>query len=148
VFVDHHTDLSYVHLQSSTSAEETLDAKKAFELYAQSHGVSIQHCHADSGRFAEKLWKADIQRKSQLLTFSGVGAHHQNGRAEKRIRDLQDMARTSLIHANRMWPDAINIHLWPYALRHANESLNITTFKGSSLPHLKHLVRQIYVQII
>jgi predicted NAD/FAD-dependent oxidoreductase len=63
--------------------------------------------------------------------YSGVGAHHQNGRAEKRIRDLQDMARTSLIHANRMWPDAINAHLWPYALKHANESINLTPFPNS-----------------
>jgi hypothetical protein len=49
------------------------------------------------------------------------------------------MARTSLVHATRMWPDAINVHLWPYALRHANDSISITPFKGSTLTPLEKL---------
>jgi hypothetical protein len=74
------------------------------------------------------VWKYDIERKVQTLTFSGVGAHHQNGRAEKRIRDLQDQSRTSLIHANKLLPDAISVELWPYALRHANDCFNMSPF--------------------
>ena len=46
--------------------------------------------------------------------------------AEKRIRDLQDLARTMLIHANKRWPAAITANLWPYALRMANANLNET----------------------
>jgi hypothetical protein len=57
-----------------------------------------------------------------------VGAHHQSGRAEKRIRDLQDLARTSLIHASKRWPDAVDARLWPYALQSANASMNKTPF--------------------
>ena len=34
VFVDHFSRLSYVHLQKTTNAEETLEAKKAFEQFA------------------------------------------------------------------------------------------------------------------
>lgn len=41
------------------------------------------------------------------------------------------MARTSLIHANRMWPDAISVALWPYALRHAKNGINSTPFPTS-----------------
>jgi hypothetical protein len=44
--------------------------------------------------------------------------------AERRIRELQDMARTALVHANRRWPNAIEAYLWPYAVRHANECIN------------------------
>ena len=69
--------------------------------------------------------------KNQKLTFCGVGAHHQNGRAEKRIRDIQDLARTSMIFAHQKWSSAIDSRLWPYALRHSNESLNRTCFPGS-----------------
>ena len=65
-------------------------------------------------------------KQNQALTFAGVGAHHQNGKAEKRIRDLQDMTRTILVHANRRWPKAITVALWPYALRHANSCINAT----------------------
>lgn len=133
IFVDHHSDYSYVFLQQSTTSKETVEAKHAFEQHAKTFGVDILHYHADNGRFADNLWRDDVAKQGQKLTFSGVGAHHQNGRAEKRIRDLQDLARTSLIQANRMWPDAINSNLWPYALRHSNDSINCTHFKGKDL---------------
>ena len=58
------------------------------------------------------------------MTFAGVNAHHQNGIAERRIRTLQNMARTMLIHSAYRWPACITANLWPYALRMANESLN------------------------
>jgi hypothetical protein len=109
VLVDHFSGMSFVFLQVSTSAEETLMEKAAFEHHANTFGVRIVHYHADNGLFAEKAWKDDVETKFQKLTFSGVGARHQNGRAEKRIRDLQDEARTSLIHANILWPDAISL---------------------------------------
>jgi hypothetical protein len=132
VFVDHFSGMSFVFLQQSTSAQETVQAKASFEHHADTFGVQISHYHADNGRFAEKVWKEDIERKFQKLTFSGVGAHHQNGRAEKRIRDLQDQSRTSLIHANKLWPDAISVELWPYALRHANDCFNMSPFHNDN----------------
>jgi hypothetical protein len=101
IFVDHFSSLSFVHFQQSTTGDETLQAKWDFESFAESCCVTIQQYHADNGRFVEAAWKNDVLEQRQGLTFSGVGAHHQNGRAEKRIRDLQDMARTSLIHVNR-----------------------------------------------
>jgi hypothetical protein len=52
-----------------------------------------------------------IEDKGQTISFCGVGAHHQNGIAEKRIGDLQRRATTLLLHAQRRWPDAINTHL-------------------------------------
>jgi hypothetical protein len=64
---------------------------------------------------------------NQSLSYAGVDAHHQNGIVEKRIRDLQDLTRSSLIHAIRRWPDAINTSLWPYALRKATRSYNHST---------------------
>jgi hypothetical protein len=42
-----------------------------------------------------------IEEKGQAITFCGVGAHHQNGKAEKRIGDLQRRATTLLLHAQR-----------------------------------------------
>jgi Reverse transcriptase (RNA-dependent DNA polymerase)/GAG-pre-integrase domain len=128
VFVDHHSNFSYVHLQTSTNAQETLSAKIEFERYARSFGVAIKHYHADNGRFADNEWRDDVVSKGQRLSFCGVGAHHQNGRAEKRIRDIQDLARTSLIHANRRWPDAIDARLWPYALLNSNLTICKTPF--------------------
>jgi hypothetical protein len=88
VFVDHASDLSYVYHQTSMTSEETLKSKLAFEKFAASHRVNIKHYHEDNGRFKDKLFSKSIEEKGQTISFCGVGAHHQNGIAEKRIGDL------------------------------------------------------------
>jgi len=76
-----------------------------------------------------------IEDSGQSISFSGVGAHHQSGIAEKRIGDLQRRATTLLLHAQRRWTDAITTHLWPYALRAANDSrTNAPTTKHNECP--------------
>jgi hypothetical protein len=65
-----------------------------------------------------------MEGSKQTISFCGVGAHHQNGIAEKRIGALQRRGTTLLLHAQRRWPDAINTHLWTYAIRAANDSRN------------------------
>ena len=87
-------------------------------------GHIIKHYHADNGIFASNLWKAHCIACHQGLSFAGVGAHHQNGVAENKIRQLQSQARTMLIHASKRWPTAVEANLWPYAIRMANESSN------------------------
>ncbi len=119
VFVDHYSSLSFVYLQKTASSAETVDAKKAFERFSETHGVHVQHYHADNGRFTDKLFREAISDKNQTLSFCGVNAHWQNGIAERRIRELQEAARTMIIHAQRRWPSAISAHLWPYAIRMA-----------------------------
>ena len=125
VYVDQYSSLSYVWPQKSTSAEETLAGKKAFEMYAHHSGITIERYHADNGIFREHQWVDDCTSKGQALTFAGVGIHHQNGVAERRIRVLQEMTRTLIIHAQHKWPQGISSNLWPYALRLANEAWNI-----------------------
>jgi hypothetical protein len=89
-------------------------------------GIKIELYHSDNGIFKSKAWQDHCYNNGQGLTFAGVNAHHQNGKAERRIRKLQDMARTMLIHAKHRWPSAITANLWPYAIRMANDVLNST----------------------
>ena len=124
VFVDHCSTYSYTHFQQSTSVLETLEAKKAFERHAKSRGVTIRHYHADNGVFAERGFVDAVHEAGQTISFCAVNAHHQNGRAEKKIRDLQEQARTMILHARQRWPDAITANLWPYAIRMANTITN------------------------
>ena len=126
VYVDQASSLGYVYLQKTATVEETLESKKAFERYAASRGVIISAYHADNGIFKARAWVQECDTRGQPLTFAAVGAHHTNGKAERRIRELQEMARTALIHAHKRWPEAINAHLWPYAIRHANNCINAT----------------------
>ena len=82
VFIDQCSRLSHVHVQNGTSAEETLEAKAAFEACAKAQGMNMQACHADNGMFKAKAWVQHCYKSGQDLTFSGIGAHHQNGMAE------------------------------------------------------------------
>jgi hypothetical protein len=97
-----------------------VEAKHAFEAFARSFGIRILHYHADNGRFADNLFLKDVETSGQTISFCGVNAHFQNGIAEKMIRDLQESTRKQLLHAKSRWPKAIELNLWPYALRLAN----------------------------
>ena len=118
IFVDHYSDFTYVHLMTTNNAETTVAAKQAFEHVAASHGVCIRHYHADNGLFDTKAFRQSIHRAHQTLSFCGVNAHHQNGKAENCVRDLTQGTRTSLLHAAHCWPTAIDASLWPSALKH------------------------------
>jgi GAG-pre-integrase domain len=82
IFVEHYSDFTYVYLQESSSSEETLAAKLAFERVASSYGVKIQRYHSDNGtsRFADNAWMQHSARNNQITTMCGVNAHHQNGK--------------------------------------------------------------------
>ena len=106
--MDTATDWLKVCLMQDASGDSTLEAKNAFERDAMTRGVSIQGYHADNGRFAEHTFKEDCNSKLQCLTFCGVGAHHHNGIAEYKIRQLALASRTMLLHAQRFWPEYIS----------------------------------------
>ena len=101
IYVDQASRLGYVHIQKTSSAEETIEGKRAFERYARSHGVKVEAYHADNGILRAHKWVKECQERGQTLTYAGVNAHHQNGIAERRIRTLQELARTMLIHASK-----------------------------------------------
>ena len=87
------------------------------------------------------------------MSFSGVGAHHQNGVAERSIRTVTSWARTMMLHAVLHWPEhAHALSLWPFALQHALWLWNhfpkrlthiapLEVFTGTTFPTLHHLHR-------
>ena len=150
VFVDHTSDFRYVHMHYHLTADEMIDAKHAFKHLAEQHRVRILHYLCDNGRFADKVFVDDIQTAHQTITFCGVGAHHQNGAAERRIRDISENACTSLLHAAHRWPKAIAANLWPQSIKHVVNVRNslprpgktesrLSKFTGTSVqPNLKN----------
>ena len=152
VFVDQYSGFSFVYLQKTSNAEETILGKKAFEATCRTHGISVRHYHVDNGIFRASKWVEECMRNNQALTFAGVNAHHSNGLAERRIRSLQELARAMLLHANKRWPNAVTTNLWPYAVRMACDAINevpnlrdesnrlpLQTFTGStSHTNVKH----------
>jgi hypothetical protein len=120
IFVDNFSRMSYAHLQEILISADTVEVKEAFEAFSRNTGVRIQHYHADNSIFADNGFMNAVRQNQQTISFCGANAHFQNGIAENRIRDLQEQARTMLLHANSRWPKGVSIHLWPYALRSSN----------------------------
>ena len=119
IFVDHHSSLPFGHLCKELSVEATIEALEGYKRYAESFGRSLGHLHGDNGRFADNAFTAHINSQGITISFCGVGSHHQNGRAEKMIRDISGIANTAMIHAQGKWPNAHHPSLWPYALLYA-----------------------------
>ncbi len=63
-----------------------------------------------------------------------VGAHHRNGIAERQIRTIIQMARSSLLHAKLKWSQKLPANFWTFAIQHAVDSWNSTPRKSGHSP--------------
>ena len=124
VFVDQYSGYTFVYLQRRLTSAETVMVKHAFEHSADQRGVKVIHYHADNA------FINNCKAQRQGLSYCGVNAHFQNGIAERRIRDLQEQTRTSMLYAMNKWKRMVLICSWPYAMRHANDVANATPRKG------------------
>jgi hypothetical protein len=120
IFVDHATGFTRVYHQTSLSAEETIQSKERFEMELWDHArVKVQRYHADNGIFTSEQFSEHIQSRAQTINFSGVGAHHQNGVAERAVQTVTWSARAMMIHCSLHWPDEFSVDLWPFAMDYA-----------------------------
>jgi hypothetical protein len=118
-FCDHASGYIYVHLHVQQNLSETLEAKLKFEREMFNCGVTVKKYHTDNGIFSAKDYVANIANNFQSIRFSGPGAHHQNGVAERNIGNIFAIARTMLIHAVIRWPEVIEPILWPMAVQYS-----------------------------
>ena len=111
----------YIHLehQVTLNASDTINAKTSFEQHARDLGVTIDSYHTDNGIYSSTAFTQEIAANYQKIKFSGVGAKWQNGVAENAIKIVVSKARTMMIFAALMWPEAKDDSLWPLALTHA-----------------------------
>jgi hypothetical protein len=61
-------------------------------------GIDIKKYHADNGIFPSKAFKEECDLKGQGYSFSGVGAHHQNGVAKQNIKIIANWAQENMLH--------------------------------------------------
>ena len=111
MFVDHATGHIFLRNQVSLTAGETIRAKKAFEQFTAEHGIKVKNYLANNVPFGLKEFLQNIEQNGQTIAFSGTGAHHQNGVAERAIQTVTCWARAMLLHAVIMWPDQANLML-------------------------------------
>ena len=63
----------------------------------------------------------------QVLNFSGVCTHHQNGWSDWYIRLLQVLAQYEMIHSYHQRTSEITANLWTYALLHTAAIIHKTS---------------------
>ena len=96
VWVDAASGFVAVDTQVSLGAAETLRSKAKFEREAHRSGINILSYRADNGIYRSKEFMDDCKLKNQPIDFSGVGAHHHNGVAERAIRTITTCARAMI----------------------------------------------------
>ena len=104
VFIDHASGYVYLHNQVSLRVGETLQGKHKFEDFAGDYGVRIRSYHADNHPFRAQEFMEDLDLQEQTITFSGVGAHHANGVAERTIKTITSWARMIMMRQLMHWP--------------------------------------------
>jgi hypothetical protein len=129
-WIDHYSQFVYVTMHESKKAEELLRSKHEFEDFSARYGVSIKNIRADNGVYTAKIIHDSCLKKQQNLTFCAVGAHWQNGIAERFIGTVVQRARTVLLHAMSRWPAVIKEDMWPFAVRYAVAFHNASIRRG------------------
>ena len=124
MFVDHFSDHMYVYLMRNLILDETILAKNTYEQLLYSVRVTAKSYHADNSRFADKGFIDERKSSYQMITFCGIGSHHQNGIAERKIKSLTLGGQTLLLHAKRMLPEYISTILWPFAVKCYENCMN------------------------
>jgi len=98
---------------------------------------TFAHYYHEQSRTSPNLmvckYKAIMQKIGDLLTvhslktprvnnisYCGLNEHHQNGKAERCVRDLQDHAMVLVMQAIHKWPEVITPNLLQYAVRLAS----------------------------
>ncbi len=118
-FVDSATRYTKARHQVTTTTGETLASKREFEREAADLGVKIRSYRADNLVFDSELFTEDVQACGQTIDYSGVGAHHQNGVAERAIQTITNWARAMMMHQLIHWPEQFSPDLWPFAIDQA-----------------------------
>ena len=80
----------------------------------------IKGYHNDNGTFNASEFMEELLKKQQKISFSGSGASHQNGAAERSIKTVVTMSRTMLMHADLRCPEeTLSTYICPMEIYYA-----------------------------
>ena len=133
IFCDIASKKIEVFPQVSLSANETIRSKHEFERESLYSGVQVMDYVSDNGVYTSQEFMKELQQEGQGLKLCGVGAHHQNGVAERAIRTVVERARSMLLHAACKWPGQVEADLWLQAMQYATYLWNNTPIQGVGL---------------
>ena len=145
IYNDAASGMIWVENQISLGANETVMGKARFEQWLWDLCVAeVKHYHGDNGIFSAEEYRRDCTEKGQGLSFSGVGAQHQNARAERAIQTIMYMARTFMVHASLHWSErgSDDLSLWSFAVKHSVWIYNRVPNARSGLTPLELITKE------
>ena len=93
IFVNHASDFVFVDFCTSPNSNDSVLSKDKYESACRDVGVTPQSYLSDNGRaFTSKEFSSALSILHQSSSFSGVGAHHSNGKAEITIKRIMAIA--------------------------------------------------------
>ena len=125
LFMDMKSKQMEIVFQQHLNTHQTLKAKQDFELKCKNAGVIPLEYISDNGSaFSSKSYSAHLSSFSQIQCFTGVGAHHHSGVAEKATQPIMSIARNMMLHLAIHWPEVSDPSLWPMAVQYATYLYN------------------------
>jgi hypothetical protein len=115
-FVNHASGKIFNFPQFFTNTTDRLRSVACLELQAYNEGFKIKVYHSDNGIFYSAEFKVHCERQNQKYSFNGVGAHHQNGVAERNIKMVAQWACMNMLHLAMHWPQQTCSQLWLQAI--------------------------------
>ena len=80
IFLDHFSNLTYVHLQRGLLSDETAQAKKVFEDYTRTYRTRIKKYNTENRIFADNAFLQAVAQENQTISYCGVNSHFQKTR--------------------------------------------------------------------
>jgi hypothetical protein len=124
LFVDHTSGKKFNFCQYSTTANETIKSAQHLESMAKQENIKVIKYHSDNGIFASTAFKNHCVSQQQEFSFSGVGAHHQNGVAERNIKTVAQWAQANMLHLALHWLAQATVSFWPQAIEYSVRVFN------------------------
>jgi len=133
--------------QHHAGAIKTVMDEARFEqwLWDQCQCVSkVKHYHGDYDIFSAEEYRRNCDEKGQSQSFSGVGAQHQNARAERAIQTIMYMAWTFIVHASLHWTErgSDDLSLWSFLVKHSVWIYNSVLNAWSGLTPLELVTKE------
>jgi hypothetical protein len=112
LLIDSATSYRHVFFLSSKSADTTLNAFREYHVESERQtGRKLKRVQMDMGReWHNALWDKYVKCHGIVLDFATPYAHQQNGKAERSMQTLLDIARAMLVDSGlpqKYWADAV-----------------------------------------